>query len=48
VVDALDGHHLRHAAGAVIPRLVKIFTSTKSKHVAEVVDLVPARAGASD
>ena len=37
VVEALHRHHLRHAGGAIIPELVKIFTSTDSSHVREVV-----------
>jgi len=37
VVEALDDHHLRHARGAIIPELIKVFTSTSSKHVKEVV-----------
>ena len=37
VVEAVDDHHLRHARGRLIPEFVKVFTSTESKHVKEVV-----------
>ena len=30
-------------AGAIIPELVKVFTSTKSRHVREIVTSTPAR-----
>jgi K(+)-stimulated pyrophosphate-energized sodium pump len=38
VVEALGDHHLRHARGAIIPEVVKVFTSTNSRHVREVVE----------
>jgi len=37
VVEAGIDHLVRNLAGAVIPELVKVFTSTKSGHVKEVV-----------
>ena len=37
VVEALDDHHLRHAGRRDHPELVKVFTSTESSHVREVV-----------
>ena len=37
VVEALGHHQLRHLAGAIIPEVVKVFTSTESGHVREVV-----------
>ena len=37
VVEAIADHHVRTLAGAIIPELVKIFTSTESGHVREVV-----------
>jgi len=37
LVEALDGDHCGTLAGAIIPELVKVFTSTSSRHVKEVV-----------
>ena len=37
VVETRDHHLVRHGAGAIIPELVKVFTSTESRHVSEVV-----------
>ena len=37
LVEALHGDHVRHLAGAIIPEFVKVFTSTESGHVREVV-----------
>ena len=37
VVEAVDDHHLRHAGRRDHPELVKVFTSTESSHVKEVV-----------
>jgi len=39
VVEALDRDHLRHAGRRHHPELVKVFTSTKSGHVKEVLYL---------
>jgi K(+)-stimulated pyrophosphate-energized sodium pump len=37
VVEAVQRHHVRHAGGRDHPELVKVFTSTDSAHVREVV-----------
>ena len=37
VVEAVHGDHLRHAGRRDHPRVVKVFTSTNSSHVREVV-----------
>ena len=37
MVGALDHHLLGTLAGAIIPEFIKVFTSTESQHVKEVV-----------